>query len=87
MKKLIVRLFLLPKKPRLWAMETDEEESIFVVFGTNKEKDPWMVCAYKSHCDAQAHAKKADEEAKKICGYSGTSYFVEESVLHSKPLS
>lgn len=63
-------------------MDLNKPMPIFIVFGVTKGSEKWVVCAYRNHSDAQAHAKKADEEAKRICGYQGTTYFVEETHLH-----
>jgi hypothetical protein len=50
-------------------MDTHEGMPIFVVLGATGEYDDyqeWIVCAYRHIEDAQNHAGKAEEEARRL---------------------
>jgi hypothetical protein len=50
-------------------MELHEGMPIFLVVGATGEYDDhheWVVCAYRNIESAQEHAKKAEEEAKRL---------------------
>lgn len=89
-------------------MDSNKGLPIFLVIGTTGEFDDyheWVVCAYRNIESAQAHAKLANEDAKKRFSdrdrgsgivqrvdspldpgmqidYTGTTYYIEEIVLH-----
>lgn len=58
-------------------MDLDEGIPIFLVVGSTGEYDDhheWFVCAYRDINSAQEHAKKAEEEAKKIFSENGKTF-------------